>query len=47
MRGVQVGQEEETGREGGIQVYRGASLIRNRLSVGPYGSPVSRALWWS
>ena len=27
--------------------YRGASLIRNRLLLGPYSSPVPRGLGWS
>ena len=27
--------------------YRGTSLIRNRLLLGPYSSPVSRGLGWS
>jgi len=27
--------------------YRGTSLIRNRLPLGPYGKPMTRALWWS
>ena len=28
-------------------VYRGTSLIRNTLPVGPYSRPMTRALWWS
>ena len=27
--------------------YRGTSLIRNRLSPGPYSGPMPRALWCS
>ena len=27
--------------------YRGTSLIRNRLPLGPYSKPMSRALRWS
>ena len=27
--------------------YRGTSLIRNSLPIGPYGRPMSKALWWS
>ena len=27
--------------------YRGISLIRNSLPLGPYSRPMSRALWWS
>ena len=27
--------------------YRGTSLIRNCPSLGPYGRPLPRALWWS
>jgi len=27
--------------------YRGASLIRNRLPLGPYSRHMPRALWWS
>jgi len=27
--------------------YRGTSLIRKRPSLGPYCSPMPRALWWS
>ena len=27
--------------------YRGTSLIRNSLPLGPYGRPMSEALWWS
>ena len=28
-------------------LYRGTSLIRNSLPLGPYSRPVPRALWWS
>ena len=28
-------------------LYRGTSLIRKRLALGPYSSPMPRALWWS
>ena len=27
--------------------YRGTSLIRKRLPLGPYSRPMPRALWWS
>ena len=27
--------------------YRGTSLMRQRLPLGPYSSPMPRALWWS
>ena len=27
--------------------YRGTSLLRNRLLVGPYSGPMRRALCWS
>ena len=27
--------------------YRGTSLIRNRLPLGPYTGHMPRALWWS
>jgi len=30
-----------------FKTYRGTSLIRNRLPIRPYISPISRALWWS
>ena len=30
-----------------VMVYRGTSLIRKRLSLGPYSRPMPRALWWS
>ena len=26
--------------------YRGTSLIRKRRPLGPYNSPMPRALWW-
>ena len=28
-------------------LYRGTSLIRKRPPLGPYSSPMPRALWWS
>ena len=28
-------------------LYKGTSLVRNRLLVGPYSSPVPRGLRWS
>ena len=28
-------------------IYRGTSLIRNCLLLGPYSRPVPRGLWWS
>ena len=28
-------------------LYRGTSLIRKRLPLGPYRRPMPRALWWS
>ena len=31
----------------GRQSYRGTSLIRKRLPLGPYSRPIPRALWWS
>jgi hypothetical protein len=31
----------------GFRDYKGTSLIRKRLPVGPYSSPLPRALWWS
>ena len=30
-----------------VPLYRDTSLIRNRLSLGPYSRPMPRALWWS
>ena len=30
-----------------LEPYRGASLIRNRPTLGPYSRPTPRALWWS
>ena len=27
--------------------YRGTSLIRNNPPVGPYRSPMLKAIWWS
>ena len=27
--------------------YKGTSLRRNRLPLGPYGRPMHKALWWS
>ena len=27
--------------------YRSTSLMRNSLPQGPYGRPMSKALWWS
>ena len=30
-----------------VSVYRGTSLIRKRLSVGPCSTTKLRALWWS
>ena len=30
-----------------VYPYRGTSLIRKRLPVGPCSSPMPRALWWS
>ena len=27
--------------------YRGTSLIRNCLLLGPYNKPVPRVIWWS
>jgi len=27
--------------------YRGTSITRKRLPIGPYSSPMPRALWWS
>jgi len=30
-----------------VYIYRGTSLIRNSLSLGPYSRTVPRALWWS
>jgi hypothetical protein len=26
---------------------RGTSLIRKRIPVGPFSSPIPRAVWWS
>jgi hypothetical protein len=33
--------------ETGSHRYRGTSLMRNIPPVGPYSSPMPRALWWS
>jgi len=30
---------------GGLQGYRGTSLIRNTPPIGPYSSPMPRDLW--
>ena len=39
----QLGRSPLLRREG----YRGTSLIRHRAPLGPYGSNMRRALWWS
>jgi len=31
----------------GLQGYRGTSLIRSNLTLGPYSATMPRALWWS
>jgi len=31
----------------GSVTYRGTSIIRNCLPLGPYGRPMPRTLWWS
>ena len=31
----------------GFRVYRGTSLMRNCPPLGPYSSPMLRAVWWS
>ena len=38
---------ERTIEEGPWRIYRGTSLIRNRLTLASYSRFVSRALWWS
>ena len=30
-----------------VPLYRGTSLMRNSLPLGPYSRPVPRNLWWS
>ena len=30
-----------------VREYRGTSLIRNSVPLGPYSRNVPRALWWS
>jgi hypothetical protein len=32
---------------GDAKPYRGSSLIRNSLPLGPYSRTMPRALWWS
>ena len=29
-----------------LKVYRGTSLTRRSLPLGPYSNPMPRALWW-
>jgi len=43
-RNVDFGKVSEPGEEA---AYRVTSLIRNRLLLGPYSSPVPRGLGWS
>ena len=44
MRGVWVGEEDETGREGGMKVYRSYSKLRTHTALGPYGSSLPRSI---
>jgi hypothetical protein len=30
-----------------VPLYRGTSLLRNCLPLGPYSNPMPRVLWWS
>ena len=51
-RGEEDDDDEEEGREDVYKprerwTYRGTSLIRNRPPLGPYSSPMTRALWWT
>ena len=31
---------------GALEAYRGTSLVRNRLPLGPYSRPIPRGLGW-